>query len=266
MTPTRWLIRDGARLAVYGAGKNGPPLLFQHGLCGDVNQISEAMQGLGDQQWQGLECRGHGASEVGDISIAAFADDVAALIETMDTPVVLGGISMGAAIATRLAVIRPELVCALVLVRPAWVAASAPQNMTPNAEVGALLAYLPAAEARAVFSASTTAQRLAKDAPDNLKSLVGFFDRAPQQVTARLLSIISADGPGITTADLMALPHPTLVCGTAEDAIHPTAHAQTLAALIPNARQVDLPPKFRNKPAHLAALSVAITQFLKKEV
>lgn len=264
MKPTRWLIRDGVRLAVYSGGKSGAPLVFQHGLCGDANQIAEAMQGLGDQQWQGLECRGHGASDMGDVSIAVFADDVAALIETMDPPVVLCGISMGAAIATRLAVTRPDLVRALVLVRPAWVTMSAPENMAPNAEVGALLARLPAPEARALFSCSPTAQRLATDAPDNLKSLMGFFDRIPQQATARLLSIISADGPGISTADLISLRQPALVCGTAEDAIHPTAHAQALAALIPNARHVDLPPKFRDKAAHLAALSVAMSQFLKE--
>jgi pimeloyl-ACP methyl ester carboxylesterase len=264
MTPTRWLIRDGLRLAVYGGGKDGPPLVFQHGLCGDANQIAEVMQGLGDQQWQALECRGHGASDMGDVSIATFAGDVSALIETMDRPVVLGGISMGAAIATRVAVMHPARVRALVLVRPAWVVASSPQNMAPNAEVGALLARLPAAEARAVFAAGATAQRLAKDAPDNLKSLMSFFDRTPQQATARLLSVISADGPGISTADLMALRQPALVCGSPEDVIHPTAHAQALAALIPDARQVDLPPKSRDKASHLAALSVAMTQFLKE--
>jgi pimeloyl-ACP methyl ester carboxylesterase len=264
MTPTRWLIRDGAKLAVYGGGNSGPPLVFQHGLCGDAYQIGEVMQGLGNQQWRGLECRGHGASDMGNVSIATFADDVAALIETMDAPVVVGGISMGAAIATRLAVTRPELVRALVLVRPAWVTSPAPQNMAPNAEVGALLAGQTAAEARAAFSASPTSRRLAKDAPDNFRSLMGFFDRVPQQATARLLSAISVDGPGITVADLMALRQPALVCGTLEDVIHPTARARALAALIPNARQVDLPSKSRDKASHLAALSVAMTQFLKE--
>jgi pimeloyl-ACP methyl ester carboxylesterase len=264
MTPARWLNCDGKRLAVYSGGKSGPPLVFQHGLCGDANQIAEVMQGLGDQQWQGLECGGHGASDIGEVSIAAFAEDVASLIETMEAPAVLGGISMGAAIATRLAVTRPDLVRALVLVRPAWVTEPAPQNMAPNAEVGALLARLPVSEARAVFCSSPTAQRLAQDAPDNLKSLMGFFDRPPQQATAKLLSTISADGPGITTTDLVALRLPVLVCCTSEDAIHPATHAKTLAALIPNARLLDLPPKSRDKPAHLAALSVAMAQFLKE--
>ena len=57
---------------------------------------------------------------------------------------------------------------------------------------------------------------------------------------------------------------PALICGTTEDAVHPFALAQGLAALIPNARLVDLPPKGRDKPAHLAALAAAMTQFLKE--
>jgi pimeloyl-ACP methyl ester carboxylesterase len=265
MTQTGWLTRDGLRLAVHGDGSRGPALVFQHGLCGDAGQVSEAMAGAAPQRWQALECRGHGASDAGgEISIATFAGDVAALVETQGTPAVLGGISMGAAIAARLAVTRPGLVRGLILVRPAWVTAPGPANMVPNAEVGALLTRLPSDAARATFATGATAQRLAAEAPDNLASLMGFFGRAPQDGTAQLLTSISADGPGITPDDLRALRLPVLVCGTGADAIHPMAHAQALASLIPGARLVTLPPKGRDKPAHLAALAGALTAFLKE--
>jgi pimeloyl-ACP methyl ester carboxylesterase len=265
MTQTGWLQRDGLRLAVHGGGSTGPALVLQHGLCGDARQVAEAMAGLAPQRWVCLECPGHGASEMGPTpSIAGFADHVAALVETLGGPVVLGGISMGAAIATCLAVTRPDLVRALVLVRPAWVTEAAPVNMVPNAEVGALLARLPADEARDAFSAGATARRLALAAPDNLASLMGFFDRPPQEATARLLTAISADGPGIAPAELAALTVPVLVCATSEDAIHPAAHAEALARMIPQARLVHLPPKGRDKPAHLAALTAAMSHFLKE--
>jgi pimeloyl-ACP methyl ester carboxylesterase len=265
MTRTGWLQRNGLRLAVHGGGTDGPALVFQHGLCGDARQVGEAMAGLAPQRWTCVECPGHGASDMEPApSIAGFADHVAALAETNGGPVVLGGISMGAAIATRLAVTRPDLVRALVLVRPAWVTEHAPANMAPNAEVGALLARLPADQAQAAFADSATATRMMTEAPDNLASLKGFFTRAPQDTTARLLTAISADGPGITTADLAALALPTLVCATSEDAIHPAAHATALAGMIPRARLVHLPPKGRDKPAHLAALAAAMHQFLKE--
>ena len=264
-TQTGWLTRNGLRLAVHGGGSEGPAMVFQHGLCGDARQVAEAMAGIAPQRWTCVECPGHGASDIDlEPSIASFADHVTALADTLGGPVVLGGISMGAAIANRLAVTRPDLVRALVLVRPAWVTETAPPNMAPNAEVGALLARLPADQGRDVFADSLTAQRLAVEAPDNLASLMGFFDRAPQEATARLLTAISADGPGITRANLTALRLPVLVCATSEDAIHPAAHAKALADLIPQARLVHLPPKGRDKPAHLAALAAAMTRFLKE--
>jgi pimeloyl-ACP methyl ester carboxylesterase len=92
---------------------------------------------------------------------------------------------MGAAIASRLAVIRPDLVRALVLVRPAWVANDAPAKMVPNAEVGALLAQRPADTARAIFAQSATARRLAREAPDNLAIADGLLrPRAPSRYRA----------------------------------------------------------------------------------
>ena len=265
MTQTGWLTRKALRLAVHGGGSDGPALVFQHGLCGDARQVAEAMAGLAPQRWACVECPGHGASDMEpEPSISSFADHVAALAETLGGPIVLGGISMGAAIATRLAVTRPDLVRALVLVRPAWVTEASPGNMAPNAEVGALLARLPADHALQTFIASATARNLAAAAPDNLASLKGFFTRAPQDATARLLTAISADGPGITPADLSALSLPVLVCSTSEDAIHPAAHAEALARMIPQARLAHLPPKGRDKPAHLAALAAAMRQFLKE--
>jgi pimeloyl-ACP methyl ester carboxylesterase len=264
MTPSSYLNRNGLDLAVYSCGTQGLPLVFQHGLCGDAKQIAEAMSALAPQRWTGLECPGHGISPMAMPSIAGFADNVAALIETLGQPVVLGGISMGAAIASRLAVTRPNLLRGLVLVRPAWVCEAAPANMRPNAEVGSLLAQHPAQQARAIFAASPTAQHLAQQAPDNLASLMGFFNRSPQSDTAHLLTNISADGPDISEADLRKLSLPTLICGCDQDAIHPFAHAEKLASLIPDARLVKLPAKAQDKAAHLAAFAKTMTQFLQE--
>ena len=269
MTRSGWMIRDGLRLAIHSRPGTdpaaGPPLVFQHGLGGNAGQVAEALQGLPGPSWQMLECRGHGPSDLGeDLSIDCFAKDVAAMIEPLGAPVVLGGISMGAAISCRIAVLRPDLVRALILVRPAWVTNAGPANMAPNAEVGALLDRLPPAEARAAFAKGMTAQRLAQTAPDNLASLMGFFDRPPAAATARLLTAISADGPGITVQDLAQLALPTLICATTEDEIHPLTHAQDLARMIPGARFALLPPKAQDKPAHLAAMCAAMSLFLQE--
>lgn len=263
MTALRWLETAGLRLSIDDAGGSGVPVVLQHGLCGDARQTTEAMPRDPAFRKLTLECPGHGASSLGgDISIAAFADHVAALIDSLPGPVVMGGISMGAAIALRLAVIRPDLIRALILIRPAWVTDPAPANLAPNAEAGRLLATMPRDAARAAFAESAMAAHLAHVATDNLASLMGFFDRAPLADTARLLQAISADGPGVTPAEVARITVPTLICATARDHIHPLDHAGRLAALIPG-RLVQLPAKSDDKPAHLTALHAILSEFIK---
>jgi pimeloyl-ACP methyl ester carboxylesterase len=68
-----------------------------------------------------------------ELSITTFTNDLTSWIGPHESsPVVLGGTSMGAAIALRLAVLHPELIRALVLARPAWIDENAPPNMQPT--------------------------------------------------------------------------------------------------------------------------------------
>lgn len=265
---TVFLERDGLRLAFHDGGGEGTPVLLQHGLGGAAGQIRDYVGGRAGLRPMTLECRGHGSSEAGDaahFSIATFADDVAEALDRFGPPgpVVIGGVSMGAAIALRLAVKRPERVSALVLVRPAWVVEAAPPNMAPNAEVGRLLADREPAEARRVFEAGATARRLVVQAPDNLVSLLGFFARAPQAVTSELLTRISADGPGVTADEVRAIAVPTLVIGDARDAVHPLAHAERLAALIPGAVFTQVTAKADDKARHAAEVGAAVEAFVQ---
>jgi pimeloyl-ACP methyl ester carboxylesterase len=326
-------VRHGLMLAAYDSGGDGLPVVFQHGLCGDARQTAEAFPDDPRFRLITLECRGHGASQAGtNFSIATFADDVAALIEHLElAPVVVGGISMGAALSSRLAALRPDLIRGLILARPAWATEAAPDNMRPNLEVGELLAGAiqesgsssvelsmrsvsvpppltpphkgegdsPACplglnlqrfgdeehaaappppcgeglgvgvsraaldDARARFVEGETARILAADAPDNLASLLSFFDRESRASTSALLRAISRDGPGINEAELRGLNVPTLVLATDQDAIHPPALAEKLASLIPGAMLWKLTPKGVDKPAYLADFHAALATFLK---
>ncbi len=256
--------RDGAVLGGYIQPGTAPVVVLQHGLCGDASQPAGLFPTGAGLRHAVLNCRGHGDTAVGpqdQLSIASFTDDLAAMICTLEVPVAaVGGISMGAAIALRLAVLHPGLVPALILVRPAWGLESAPANMMPNAVVGGMIA---AGHTKADFDKSALAQTLAVQAPDSLASLRGFFDRAPLAVTAALLRRISADGPDVTAPDLATLTMPVLILGCADDIIHPLAHAQRLEMLIPGSRLVIVPPKGQNQPAHSAAVQAAIAAFMK---
>lgn len=262
----RELPRGALRLSYVDALRGRVPVVLQHGLCGSALQTADAFPDDPALRLMTLECRGHGASPLGapeHLSIATFADDLIALIESSRlAPVILGGISMGAAIALRIAVRRPELVRALLLVRPAWVTDAAPENMQPNAEVGELLSRHAPEHARALFEQGATARQLATEAPDNLASLRGFFARQPQSATAELLIRISADGPGVSADEVRALAVPALVIGSQADAIHPLAHARSLAALLKHAEFVEITPKSVSREAYLRDMHAALATFI----
>ena len=259
--------RGAPRLHVDDAGGPGLPVIFQHGLCGDARQTAEVFPPTPAFRRITLEARGHGSSQAGDtaaFSIARFAEDVAELIAALGVaPVIIGGISMGAAIAMRLAVIRPDLVRALVIARPAWSTGAAPANMAPNAEVGALLARLAPDEARAAFLATETARRLAVEAPDNLASLLGFFARQPLAVTAALLQSIPADGPDVTEAQLNAIRVPTLVIANRMDSVHPIELAQDVARHIPQATFIEITSKAVDRARYVTDFQNTLNTFLK---
>lgn len=262
-TPPHFIERDGLRLAAHVSATGPRPLVLQHGLCGDARQPAELLEGIAGITHFVLECRGHGASKAGDpasFAIDTFADDLAAMMDEAGLKAAtVGGVSMGAAIALRLAVLRPDLVSALILIRPAWVTGKAPANMAPNALVGRMIRVDETPE---TFLATPTAQDLARHAPDNLTSLLGFFSRQPLDVTGELLVRISEDGPGVDDEALAALTVPVCILACDEDFIHPLAHARALAALIPTARLTIVPPKGRDRPGHLAAIQRRISEFL----
>jgi pimeloyl-ACP methyl ester carboxylesterase len=258
------LLRDGATLLGTDTG-DGLAVVFQHGLGGGEAQVAQTFP-LGFRRIT-LECRGHGGSGFGErrpFSFEMFADDVLAAADRAGLDrFVAGGVSMGAGIALRLACRHPGRVAGLVLVRPAWTFAPAPQNMQPIAEVAGLVLARGPEKARAVFVQSETAARLYREAPDNLASLLGYFDRPDAISFAQVLANIAADGPGVAERDAAALDVPALVIGNGIDAVHPQSTAYALAAAIPDAIFAEVTPKARDSAKHFAELHQQIGSFLQ---
>jgi pimeloyl-ACP methyl ester carboxylesterase len=257
----RTLDRGGAVLRVVDTG-DGLPVIFQHGLGGDYAQVAKALPE--GHRCLTVECRGHGGSSAGDarpFSIAMFADDVCAAIDAAGIDrFVIGGISMGAAIALRIAARQPDRVMGLALVRPAWLFDPAPETMRPNAEVAALLRAHPPAQGRALFLESQTGRFLAREAPDNLASLLGFFERPDTASIAALLGDIAADGPGVSEAEASAIGVPTLTIGCGHDYVHPLSYARRLAEMT-RGRFVEVAPKATEAARHFADLRAALGIF-----
>ena len=93
----------------------GVPVVLQHGLGGSVEQPFGLFVPPDGFRLLAMDCRGHGQTDpLGDpekISIASFADDLQALLDSLQIPrAVVGGISMGAAVALNFALRFPDRV------------------------------------------------------------------------------------------------------------------------------------------------------------
>ncbi|NTJ67711.1 alpha/beta hydrolase [Agrobacterium rhizogenes] len=256
--------RDDAELAVYEDGQ-GLPVVFQHGLGGDEMQVAQNVPAAAIHRLT-LECRGHGASALGNarpFSIRMFAEDVLAATTAYGFDrFIVGGISMGAAIALHFAHHHPHRVVGLVLVRPAWTFEASPDNLAPIRMVAALILSNQIEEAKRRFVSSEIGRRIASEAPDNFSSLLGYFDRPDAAAFASVLADIAADGPDVPQAAAAALAVPTLIIGNQHDAIHPLSRAQALANVIPGAGFVEVTAKAIDKNRHFAEVQDAIAHFL----
>src|SRR5207244_7515220 len=117
---------DGLKFHYRETG-GGIPFVFQHGLGGDVSQPFGLFRPPPGFRLIALDCRAHGQTiPLGDnskIEIAAFADDLAALLDHLSiSSAIVGGISMGAAVALDFTLRLPNRVTALVLWRRSWLA------------------------------------------------------------------------------------------------------------------------------------------------
>lgn len=119
-------VGGGIRLAVRRAEPSGPdlaPALYVHGLGGSGSNWSALATALRDTvDGEALDLPGFGLSPPapGGYSVAAHASAVARLIRARGRgPVHLFGNSLGGAVSTRVAALRPDLVRTLTLISPA---------------------------------------------------------------------------------------------------------------------------------------------------
>ena len=257
---------DGCRLAYETAGE-GSPVLWQHGLGADRQQPAEVFPPIAGVRRITLECRGHGDSSLCDperISIAGFAEDALALLDHLGVvKAVAGGISLGAAIALRLATFHPDRISGLILARPAWVNGPSLETMAPYLEVATLLRDFGADEGAQRFRQSPLLRRVEAVSPDNAQSLESFFTRPDPKGTVLLLSKIAQDSPDIGSAfDRVVMP--TLIVATDQDFVHPLAYARKLEAVLPNAELELITSKTIDRKAYVAQFRAALSGFLSK--
>ena len=113
---------EGALSLAYVEGpRNGPPLLFCHGVLRGWRDFAPLFPSF-VHRWHvhGLDFRGHGGSgrASGAYRIMEYAQDAVAVLRHLDEPAVIYGHSLGALVATVAAAAEPERVRAVILEDP----------------------------------------------------------------------------------------------------------------------------------------------------
>jgi len=249
----------------------GVPFVFQHGLGGDANQTFGLFAPPPGYRLITMECRAHGETQpLGDedkISLAVFVDDLCALLDHLALPqVVIGGISMGAAIALMLTLRFPERVRGLVLSRPAWLDQPMPPNAALYPVIAQLIRQYGAARGLDLFMQSAEYREIARSAPDAARSLCGQFTHPRAEETVAKLERIPRDAPSRNRQEWTAITAPTLVLANRQDPIHPFAYGEIIAHSIPHAEFRELTSKSVDPARHAHETQVLIQSFLQHHI
>ncbi len=111
-------VAEDERLATRTLGESGPRVVFVHGLFGQGKNWTTIAKGLaGDHRVTLVDLPNHGHSPWTDrVHYLDMVEMVATELEHLGEPVTLVGHSMGGKVAMQLALRRPELLRALVVV------------------------------------------------------------------------------------------------------------------------------------------------------
>ena len=257
-------------------------IIFQHGIGGDVRQPSRFLmpeRTLVRQEDLSVihaDFRGHGQSELGPaecLTIETLASDLVRLLDHLEIPsAILGGISMGAAAALRMAVHHPERCHALVLCRPAWLdgpmSAEAREALSLVAELLAAddwqLSALPELDQSGILrSIEAVCADAAKSLRGQIQSVLSCPD-SREYAIARLRYLPFSNGLQDLTRDLAAVRCPTLILAAEGDPVHPFEYARQLARFLPNCELRQIAPKsMLDDTPHLQEVDHWIGDFLR---
>ncbi|MGY2067576.1 alpha/beta fold hydrolase [Blastococcus sp. SYSU DS0619] len=241
----------GHKRAFIRAG-DGPPLLLLHGIGNNCHTWAGVIDRLARSHTViAPDLLGHGDSDKprGDYSIAAYANGMRDLLTVLDIErATVVGHSLGGGIALQFAYQFPERCQRLVLVGSG--------GLGPELSAGLRAATLPGAElVLTALAGASGPLRAGMRAVDRLGDLAGWRRvrdlaeagdalLALKDVEARraflrtLRGVVDSRGQAVTALDRLYLADaiPMLVIWGDRDPIVPSVHADTVRALVPNAR------------------------------
>ena len=258
--------RDGVKF-YYEIKGEGVPFLALHGLGGNLNQPLGLLDQVPGIQIISLDFRGHGQTVVActpeQVNMAVFAEDAIALLDFLEIEeAIIGGISLGAAIALKAAFLAPNRFSKMVLIRPAWLDKALPPNLKPFVQISQLIQENDLEKAEDLFYNTKELYIIKEFYPNAAASLLGQFSRPQAAENPILLELLPQDKPIDSLEELSALKHPSLVIATKHDPLHPYDFGKKLGGALPNGTFVECTSRYVNARQHQEEVTIATLNFL----
>ncbi len=231
-----------------------------------------------------LDTRAHGGSPLigqpADFALDSLARELAASVTALmkaepsagataaasPAGVTLIGISMGAALALRIALDGLLPVRRAIFVRPAFTNESLPENLWPFPVIAELLTRLGPDAGTAVFRESSLYHHVAAVSPLGGRGLLAQFTAPDAAARAVRLTEIPRNrtyGDAASLAELSERGIPSLVVAAARDPVHPVSVAEEWAAGL-GAALTHVPARDDSQAAHTAAVRSAVAGWLSQ--
>jgi pimeloyl-ACP methyl ester carboxylesterase len=261
--------RDGLQFNYEEYG-SGIPLIFSHGLGGNLTQARELIGTLEGVRVVIYDNRGHGSTsgtvDGNTLTFACMADDMAAVLDHLGIETaVVGGDSMGAGISIAFWSRHQRRVRRLILSRPAWLATPEPPNLAILGFIAKLIDDVGCEQAPARLEESAEFGRLKTSYSETAKSLMRTLRESCGTELASVYKGVPASVPFENCDQLSSIAVPTLILANFDDPIHPFAYARRLAAAIPSATLREIPSKNRNVDEHRRDFRGSVSEFIQAQ-
>jgi pimeloyl-ACP methyl ester carboxylesterase len=252
----------------YEVQGEGVPVVFSHGLGGDLSQVSELLGTLPQVKLVLYDNRGHGKTsgktDPSKLTFLTMADDVAALLDQLKiSTAVVGGVSMGAGIALTFSLQHGRGVRGLILSRPAWLNQPCPPNLAIFPVIADKVEQIGFKDAQEWFEQSDYFRFLKASFPATAESLSRLFPNVRAEGLIHSFRFIPASTPFLSFNELQSIKAPTLILSNRFDPIHPLAYAERLAAAMPSAQFREFASKSESVEEHKRQFHDHIIKFLE---
>ena len=241
----------------------GIPFVFIHGLGGNTTQIQSVYQPIDGIQLIAINMQGHGNSEIDPLTLnfSSMADDVIYLLNLLQIEkAYFGGISMGVAISTNIAIRYPNYVMELICIRPAWTHKAMPKNVQ---QAYTDLAKALSENSKENFLTSIGWQIVSQTTNYTRNTFLTTFEEEINVKQWQKFSILPNQVPYTSIDDLKQLQIPTTIIACRNDFVHPYEYAEEYHQYIPNSILIEIPNKDVDPKLHNQIINTVLKERLK---